>query len=71
MKNSSVFTEMNVEEIVVHGTYKYLLVVGEDKKEDDKLKLKHRSGKFPGAFIVAFHDEKQISVKEALDLQNK
>ena len=71
MKNSSVFTEMNVEETVTNGTYKYLLVVGNDKKEADKLKLKHRSGKFPGAFIVAFHDEKQISVKEALDLQNK
>ena len=71
MKNSSVFTEMNVEETVINGTYKYLLVVGNDKKEAEKLKLKHRSGKFPGAFIVAFHDEKQISVKEALDLQNK
>ena len=71
MKNSSVFTEMNVEETVTNGTYKYLLIVGNDKKEADKLKLKHRSGKFPGAFIVAFHDEKQISVKEALDLQNK
>ena len=71
MKNSSVFTEMNVEETVTNGTYKYLLVVGDNKKEADKLKLKHRSGKFPGAFIVAFHDEKQISVKEALDLQNK
>ena len=70
MKHSSVFTEMNVEEIVVHGTYKYLLVVGEDKKEADTLKLKYRSGKFPGSFIVAFHNEKQISVKEALDLQN-
>jgi N-acetylmuramoyl-L-alanine amidase len=71
MKNSSVFTGMNVEEMITNGTYKYLLLVGNDKKEADKLKLKHRSGKFPGAFIVAFLDEKQISVKEALDLQNK
>ena len=71
MKNSSVFTGINVEEMITNGTYKYLLVVGNDKKEADKLKLKHRSGKFPGAFIVAFLDEKQISVKEALDLQNK
>ena len=71
MKNSSVFTEMNVEETVTNGTYKYLLVVGNDKKEADKLKLKYRSGKFAGAFIVAFHDAKQISVKEALDLQKK
>jgi N-acetylmuramoyl-L-alanine amidase len=71
MKNSSVFDGMNVEETVTNGTYKYLLVVGNNKKEADKLKLKHRSGKFPGAFIVVFHNEKQISVKEALDLQNK
>ena len=62
---------MNVEENVINGTYRYLLSVGNDKKEADKLKLKHRSGKFAGAFIVAFHDAKQISVKEALDLQNK
>ena len=71
MQNSSVFSGMDVEEIFTDGTYKYLLIVGNDKKEADKLKLQYRSGKFPGAFIIAFHDEKQISVKEALDLQNK
>ncbi|MBT5354567.1 MAG: N-acetylmuramoyl-L-alanine amidase [Flavobacteriales bacterium] len=71
MKNSSVFDGMNVEEDLANGTYRYLLSVGNDKKEADKLKLKHRSGKFAGAFIVAFHNEKQISVKEALDLLNK
>ena len=62
---------MNVEENVTNGTYKYLLSVGNNKREADKLKLKYRSGKFAGAFIVAFHDSKQISVKEALDLQKK
>ena len=50
MKNSSFFTEMNVEETVVNGTYKYLLVVGNNKKEADKLKLKHRSGKLGSIF---------------------
>ena len=71
MKNSSVFDGMNVEEDLANGTYRYLLSVGNDKKEADKLKLKHRSGNFAGAFIVAFYNEKQISVKEALDLLNK
>ena len=71
MKNSSIFTGMNVEENVTNGTYKYLLSVGNNKREADKLKLKHRSGNFAGAFIVAFYNEKQISVKEALDLLNK
>ena len=37
MKNSSFFAEMNVEETVTNGTYKYLLVVGNDKKEADKI----------------------------------
>ena len=71
MKNSSIFKGINVEEIFTDGSYKYLLVVGNNKKEADKLKLKYKSKKFPGAFIVAFYDKKQISVKEALDLQNK
>ncbi len=71
MKNSSVFDGMNVEEDLTNGTYRYFLSLGNDKKEADKLKLKHRSGKFAGAFIVAFYNEKQISVKEALDLLNK
>ena len=71
MKNSSVFDGMNVEEDLANGTYRYLLSVGNDKKEADKLKLEHRSGNFAGAFIVAFYNEKQISVKEALDLLNK
>ena len=71
MKNSSIFNGIEVEEFQSNGTYKYLVNASSDKKHADKLKVKYRSGKFPGAFIIAFHKGKQISVKEALDLQNK
>ena len=71
MKNASIFDGLNVEEMIINGTYKYLLLVGDNKKEADKLKLQLRSDNFPGAFIVAFFDDKQISVQEALNLQNK
>ena len=71
MKNSAIFQGVDVEEMITNGTYKYLLLVGDDKKEADKLKEQLRAENFPGAFIVAFLDEKQISVQEALNLQNK
>lgn len=71
MKSTGVFSEIEVEELYENGTYKYFYVVSSDKKQADQLKLSFRSGKFPGAFIVAFYKGKQISVKEALDLQNK
>ena len=71
MKNSSLFNGIEVEEFQSNGTYKYLVQASSDKKHADYLKIKYRSGKFPGAFIIAFHKGKQISVKEALDLQNK
>ena len=71
MRNSSTFIGMEVEEYQSNGTFKYLVPASSDKKYADQLKAKFRSGKFPGAFIIAFHKGKQISVKEALDLQNK
>ena len=71
MKNSSLFNGVEVEEFQLNGTYKYLVHASSDKKYADRLKVKFRSGKFPGAFIIAFYKGKQISVKEALDLQNK
>ena len=46
MKNSSVFDGMNVEEDLANGTYRYLLSLGNDKKEADKLKLKLQIWKF-------------------------
>ena len=71
MLNSDLFEDIDVVEYFSNGTYKYLVFASSDKKYADRLKMKYRSGKFPGAFIVAFNKDKQISVKEALDLQNK
>ena len=71
MKNSPMFNGIEVEEFQSNGTFKYLVNASSDKTYADKLKVEYRSGKFPGAFIIAFHKGKQISVKEALDLQNK
>jgi len=71
MKGSNIFSGIEVEEFFQNGTYKYLYVVSSNKKEADNYKLNFRSGDFPGAFIIAFYKGKQISVKEALDLQNK
>ena len=71
MLDADIFKEMEVEEVLVHGTYKYFASAFDSKLEADKQKMKFRSGKFPGAFIVAFYQGKQISVKEALNLQNK
>jgi len=71
MKSSNLFSGLEVEEVKSNGTFKYLIYATSDKKQADKLKIKYRSGKFPGAFIIAFHKGNQISVKEALDLQNK
>ena len=71
MKLSLLFEGITVEEVIKNGTFKYFVFATSDKKEADRLKIKYRSGKFPGAFIIAFSKGKQISVKEALDLQNK
>ena len=71
MKKSTVFEGIEVEEFIENGTFKYFVFATSDKKEADRLKIKYRNGKFPGAFIIAFSKGKQISVKEALDLQNK
>lgn len=71
MKNSPLFNGIEIEEFQSNGTFKYLVNASSDKTHADQLKVEYRSGKFPGAFIIAFHKGKQISVKEALDLQNK
>lgn len=71
MLNNQQFTDLKVEEEKINGTFKYFVNVGSSKKEADKLKIKLRDLGFNGAFIVAFLDGKQISTKEALNLQNK
>tara|TARA_B100000902_G_scaffold392929_1_gene446225 strand:+ start:75417 stop:76469 length:1053 start_codon:yes stop_codon:yes gene_type:complete len=69
--SSKMFYGLDVEEFFVDETYKYFLSAGSNKSMADKLKIKCRSGDFPDAFIVAFYKGEQISVKEALNLQNK
>ena len=71
MLNNQQFTELKVEEEKINGTFKYFVNVGSSKKEADKLKIRLRDLGFNGAFIVAFLNGKQISTKEALNLQNK
>ena len=69
--NNQQFTDLKVEEEKINGTFKYFVNVGSSKKEADKLKIRLRDLGFNGAFIVAFLNGKQISTKEALNLQNK
>ena len=71
MLNNQQFTDLKVEEEKINGTFKYFVNVGSSKKEADNLKIKLRDLGFNGAFIVAFLNGKQISTKEALNLQNK
>ena len=71
MLNNQKFIDLKAEEVKVNGTYKYFVKSGNNKENADKLKNKLRKIGFNGAFIVAFFDGKQISTKEALNLQNK
>lgn len=71
MLNNNQFTDLNVEEEKINGTFKYFVDAGNSKIEADRLKTNLRNLGFKGAFIVAFLDGKQISTKEALNLQNK
>jgi len=71
MLNNQQFIDLKAEEVKVNGTYKYFVKSGNNKENADKLKNKLRKIGFNGAFIVAFFDGKQISTKEALNLQNK
>ena len=71
MLNNKQFTDLNVEEEKINGTFKYFVDVGNSKIEADRFKINLRNLGFKGAFIVAFLDGKQISTKEALNLQNK
>ena len=71
MSNQHQFIELKAEEEKINGTYKYYVLAGNNKKNADKLKDYLREIGFKGAFIVAFLDGKQISTKDALNLQNK
>ena len=71
MKNSPRFLDLEVEEKIVNGTYKYFVGNMHNKNEADKIKNKMIEKGFSDAFIIAFRDRIRISVKEALSLQNQ
>lgn len=62
---------MNVNEEIINGTYKYYVGNEYNKLNADNLKVKMREKGFEGAFVVAFYQDKRISMQEALDLQMK
>lgn len=71
MLNQKQFIDLKAEEFKINGTYKYFVTSGNNKNEAENLKNHLRKIGFKGAFIVAFLNGKQISTKEALNLQNK
>ena len=71
MLNEGSFKEINAEEQVLNGTFKYFVGNELDKIVADNLKLKMKEKGFKGAFVVAFFKGKRISTKEALSLQSK
>jgi len=72
MLNSRTFNNIkDLEEVFVNGSYKYYIRCGVDKKfADDTRKIMIDNG-FSGSFVTAFYKGKQISTKEALNLQKK
>ena len=71
MLNDALFKEINAEQQVINGTFKYYVGDETDKLSVDKLKKQLKEKGFKGAFVVAFYKGERISTKEALDLKTK
>ena len=71
MLDDALFKEINAEQQVINGTFKYYVGNETDKSLVDKLKNQLNEKGFKGAFVVAFYKGERISTKEALDLQTK
>ena len=71
MLNDTLFKEINAEQQVVNGIFKYYVGNELDKISVDKLRNQLKEKGFKGAFVVAFYKEERISIKEALVLQTK
>ena len=71
MLSDKSFINLNVNEEIINGTYKYYVGNEYNKLNADNLKVKMREKGFEGAFVVAFYQDKRISMQEALDLQTK
>ena len=72
MLSSRTFNNIkDLEEDFVNGSYKYYIRCGEDKKFADDMRKNMIDNGFSGSFVTAFYKGKQISTKEALNLQKK
>ena len=72
MLNSRTFNNIkDLEEVFVNGSYKYYIRCGDDKKFADDMRIIMIDNGFSGSFVTAFYKGKQISTKEALNLQKK
>ena len=72
MLNSRTFHNIkDLEEVFVNGSYKYYIRCGVDKKFADEMRKIMIDNGFSGSFVTAFYKGKQISTKEALNLQKK
>ena len=69
---TSSLTDLNKTKLILKKNLRdKFIFLGTDKSKADFLKIKMRINGFKGAFVVAFYKDKRISMKEALDLQNK
>ena len=72
MLNSRTFNNIkDLEEVFVNGSYKYYIRCGDNKRFADEMRKNMINNGFSGSFVTAFYKGKQISTKEALNLQKK
>ena len=71
MLSDKSFMNLNAYEEIINGTFKYYVGNAYNKVSADNVKVKMREKGFKGAFVVAFYQDKRISMQEALDLQTK
>ena len=71
MKNSSIFNGIDVEEFQSNGTYKYLVHHHQIRNTPDQLKVKYRSGKFPGGIYNSISQRKTNKCKRSCQIYAK
>lgn len=72
MLNYRTFNKIkDLEEVFVNGSYKYYIRCGDNKQFADEMRKNMINNGFSGSFVTAFYKGKQISTKEALNLQKK
>lgn len=72
MLSSRTFSKIkDLEEVFVNGSFKYYISCGDNKKFADDIRKNMIDKGFSGSFVTAFYKGKQISTKEALNLQKK